>query len=314
MLSAVLSAPRRVALQPVVEPEPGPGQVRVRVEGCGVCGSDLPVWLGRPWFEYPREPGAPGHEAWGVIDAVGPDIGDLRVGDRVAGLTYRSYAEFDLADAAHVVRLPPALARAPFPGEPLACAINVIRRSGIEPGATVAIVGAGFLGLLLTQLAVAQGAWVIAISRRPLALDLAEASGARALQVGDDVVARVGSLTRDRMCDVVIEAAGAQETLDLAAQLVRVRGRLVIAGYHQDGTRTVNLQQWNWNGIDVINAHERDPAIYLEGLRVAVDQVAAGLLDPAPLYTHAFALDELDEAFAALERRPAGFMKAIVWC
>jgi 2-desacetyl-2-hydroxyethyl bacteriochlorophyllide A dehydrogenase len=326
MLSAIVSSPRRVELRPLPPPEPGPGQVRVRVEGCGVCGSDLPVWLGRPWFEYPREPGAPGHEAWGTVDAVGPRVpaagaaagplaGGISVGARVTGLTYRSYAEFDVADADALVPLPDKLRASPFPGEPLACAVNVIRRSAIEPGDSVAIVGVGFLGSLLVQLALARGAEVIAISRRALALELAESVGARVLQgERDDLVAAVGRMTSGHMCDVAIEAAGAQATLDLAAQLVRVRGRLVIAGYHQDGPRTVNMQHWNWNGIDVVNAHERDPAIYREGLEQAVAAVAAGTLDPEPLYTHAFALDELDEAFGALEQHPDSFMKALVWC
>jgi threonine dehydrogenase-like Zn-dependent dehydrogenase len=315
MLSAILSSPRRVRLEPLAPPEPGPNQVRVRITGCGVCGSDLPVWVGRPWFDYPRAPGSPGHEAWGVVDAVGPAVGDLRPGDRVAGLMYRSYAEFDVADSDAIVRLPDGLADAPFPGEPLACAINVVRRSGIEPGETVAVVGIGFLGSLVTQLAISEGASVIAISRRAAALARADAVGATSVSSQrQDVVSQVSRLTHSRLCDVVIEAGGAQETLDLAAQLVRVRGRLVIAGYHQDGLRTVNLQQWNWNGIDVINAHERDPTVYREGLELAVEAVACGRLDPAPLYSHAFALDELDDAFSALEQHPEGFMKALVWC
>lgn len=280
-----------------------------------MCGSDLPVWLGRPWFDYPREPGAPGHEGWGTVDAVGPDVDRVRVGDRVTGLTYHSYADYDVAGAGEVVVLPEELSHSPFPGEPLACAINVMRRSGIQPGDTVAVVGIGFFGSLLTQLAVARGASVIAISRRSFALKLAEAAGARALPAErDDVVSQVRAMTSDRMCDVAIEAAGAQATLDVAAQLVRVRGRLVIAGYHQDGPRTVNLQQWNWNGIDVINAHERDPAIYREGLELAVAEVASGRLDPSPLFTHAFGLEELSGAFGALEQHPEGFMKALVWC
>jgi len=313
--SAVVSSPRHVELQPTVVPEPGPGQVRVRIEGCGVCGSDLPVWLGRPWFDYPREPGAPGHEAWGVIDAVGPDADGLRAGDRVTGLTYHSYAEFDVAAAGEVVRLPEELSGSPFPGEPLACAINVMRRSGIQPGDAVAVVGVGFLGSLLTRLAVARGASVIAISRRSFALELAEAAGAQVISAErGDVAEQVSAATAGHMCDVAIEAAGAQATLDLTGQLVRVRGRLVIAGYHQDGPRTVNLQQWNWNGIDVINAHERDPAVYREGLELAVAEVAAGRLDPAPLFTHAFGLEELNGAFSTMEQHPGGFMKALVWC
>ncbi len=315
MLSAVLASPRQIQLRPVALPEPQPGQVRIRIDGCGVCGSDLPVWLGRPWFDYPRAPGAPGHEAWGTIDAVGAESGGLQVGDPVVCLTYRSYAEFDLADASTVVALPAGLTGAAFPGEPLACAMNIMRRSGIERDSTVAVVGIGFLGSLLTRLACARGAHVIAIGRRASSLELAQSAGAEPLLArGDDLPHRVNMLTHGQLCDVVIEAAGAQATLDLAAQLVRVRGRLVIAGYHQDGPRSVDMQQWNWNGIDVINAHERDLAAYHTGLELAVREVAAGRLDPGPLFTHEFGLDELSGAFRALEQHPDGFIKALVRC
>ncbi len=152
--------------------------MRVRIEGCGVCGSDLPVWTGRPWFDYPREPGSPGHEGWGTIEAIGPEVSDLRPGQRVTGLGYRSYASHDVFNAAELVVLPEALADQPFPGEALGCAINVFRRSQISDGQVVAVVGIGFLGALVTQLAVRAGARVIAVSRRPYALRVAQAMGA----------------------------------------------------------------------------------------------------------------------------------------
>jgi threonine dehydrogenase-like Zn-dependent dehydrogenase len=103
-----------------------------------------------------------------------------------------------------------------------------------------------------------------------------------------------------------------QETLDLAGRLTAERGRLVIAGYHQDGPRTVDLRLWNWRGLDVVNAHGRDPAAYVAGMRAAVEAVVEGRLDPAPLYTHRFPLDRVAEAFEAAARRPDGFLKALV--
>jgi threonine dehydrogenase-like Zn-dependent dehydrogenase len=72
------------------------------------------------------------------------------------------------------------------------------------------------------------------------------------------------------------------------------------------------MQLWNWRGLDVINAHERDPAMYVEGIREAVDAVSTGILDPAPLYTHTFPLDQLDQAFETMRARPDGFLKALV--
>jgi 2-desacetyl-2-hydroxyethyl bacteriochlorophyllide A dehydrogenase len=311
--ATVISGPGSVALEAVATPSPGPGEVLVEIEGCGICGSDLPVWEGRPWFEYPREPGAPGHEGWGRVAALGEGVRGLEVGRRVAAIAYRSDAEYDVAPAGAVVPLPDALDDVPFPGEPLGCAMNVARRSKLREGQAVAVVGTGFLGALLVQLAARAGARVIAISRRPFALDVARRMGAEeALALDGDSQARVEELTGGALCDRVIEVAGKQESLDLAGALTRVRGRLVIAGFHQDGPRQVDMQLWNWRGLYVTNAHERDPAMYVQGVREAAEAVATGRLDPSPLYTHRFPLDRIGDAFATAGERPDGFLKALV--
>lgn len=309
--------PAALVIEHVEIQPPGPGEVRVRLEGCGVCGSNLPVWEGRPWFNYPLSPGAPGHEGWGVVDAVGEGVEDVAVGDRVALLSYHAYAQYDMAPASAVVRLPDALKGRPFPGEALACVMNILQRSGIESGQTVAIVGIGFIGAALTALAARAGARVIAISRRPFALEMAERMGATTAIRLEDVasaIAEARAITGEDGCHCVIEAAGTQQTLDIASELTGVRARLVIAGYHQDGARRINLQQWNWRGLDVINAHERDPAVYRRGMEAAVALVAAGGFDPGPLWTHRFPLEEAAAAFRALAGRPAGFMKALIEC
>ena len=315
MRAAVLAAPREARVERVPVPEPGPGEVRVRLEGSGVCGSDLALWEGREWLDYPRELGAPGHEGWGRVDAVGEGVEGWRAGDRVTGLFSRAYAEMEVVPAAHLVRIPAALAGKPFPGEPLACGVNAFRRAGISAGTTVAVVGAGFQGALLVGLAAAAGARVVAVSRREYALKVAEAMGAKELvplrdrqQALDDVRALVGG----DLCDVVVEATGKQAPLDLAAELTRVRGRLVIAGYHQDGPRSVDMQLWNWRGLDVVNAHERDPRVYLDGIRQAAEWVAEGRLDPFPLLTHPFPLERLPDAFRMMAERPDGFLKAVI--
>jgi threonine dehydrogenase-like Zn-dependent dehydrogenase len=237
------------------------------------------------------------------------------VGDRVAALSYKSYAEYDIAEAEAVVPLPAALAGQPFPGEPLGCAMNIFRRSDIQAGQTVAIVGIGFLGAILTRLATNAGARVIAISRRPFSLDLARQFGAAETIPMEDhngIIERVKELTSGTFCDRVVEAVGKQWPLDLAAELVRERGKLIVAGYHQDGPRQVNMWLWNWRGIDVINAHERDPKVYADGIREAIKAVASGQLDPSPLYTHSYRLDQLGEALDATRDRPDGFLKALV--
>jgi threonine dehydrogenase-like Zn-dependent dehydrogenase len=315
MRAAYLAAPGRIGTCELRRPEPGPGQVRIRLEGCGVCASNLTPWAGPDWMKYPTEPGSLGHEGWGSIDALGDGVIGFQVGDRVAALSYKSYAEYDLADADAVVRLPDSLKGQPFPGEPLGCAMNIFHRSEIEAGQTVAVVGVGFLGAILTRLATDAGARVIAISRRPFSLDVGRAFGAAETIPMEDhngIIGQVKELTGGVFCDRVIEAVGKQWPLDLAGELTRERGRLIVAGYHQDGPRQVNMWLWNWRGLDVINAHERDPKIYMRGIREAVDAVASGRLDPRPLYTHSYPLGRLDEALNATRDRPEGFLKALV--
>jgi threonine dehydrogenase-like Zn-dependent dehydrogenase len=315
MRAAVIEAPGRVRVDEIFVREPAADEVLVRIQGCGVCASNLEIWSGQPWFEYPLSPGAPGHEAWGIIDKVGERVNNIQAGERVAMLSNNAYAEFDLAKEDAVIRIPDFLQDQDVPAEPLGCAMNIFSRSHIKPGENVAIVGIGFLGALLTQIASKIGANVIAIARRPFALQTASMMGAaHVIQITDQQAAarQVADLTDGKGCEVVIEATGKQQPLDLATELTCERGRLVIAGYHQDGSRQVNMQLWNWRGLDVINAHERDSKVYIDGMCRAITAVADGTITPSALYTHTFGLDELGKALEMTKTRPGGFMKALI--
>ncbi len=317
MRSATLLEPRRFEVDSMETPAPGEGEVLLKVRGCGVCGSDMGPWKGIQGLEYPMKPGAPGHEVFGTIQALGAGVAGLSVGDPVTALTYRAYSEYDLARAEDVVPLPPALAGRVVLGEPVACAVNVSHRAGVQEGDVVVLLGTGFLGALMLQLLRCSGApkpkRVFTVSRRRLAPEMADRLGVdESLTYEDDVHNRIGAVTGGEMADVVIEATGKQRPLDLGGELTRVRGRLIVAGYHQDGPRTVNMQLWNWRGIDVINAHERDPRIYKRGMEEGVRLLAEGGLDLEPLITHTFPLAEINRAFATSEERPEGFLKSVV--
>jgi threonine dehydrogenase-like Zn-dependent dehydrogenase len=272
--------------------DPLPGEVRVALEGCGVCGSNLPVWEGREWFTYPLQPGAPGHEGWGEVAAVGDGV-PLATGQRVAVLADGAFATEITVPAASVVPLPASLAGRDFPGEAVGAAWNVARRSRFAADQTVAVVGVGFLGAVVAALAAAAGARVLAVSRRPHSLDVARAMGAaEVVPLGDrwQVARTVAELTDGALCDVVVEAVGTQGPLDVAGDLTGTGGRLVIAGFHQDGLRTV----------------------VADGVRAGADAVVAGTVDLEPLLTHRFPLDRLGAALDAMVQRPDGFLKAVV--
>jgi threonine dehydrogenase-like Zn-dependent dehydrogenase len=315
MNAARIVAPGRAVIEDVPVPSPGSDQIRLRVQGCGVCASNLGPWNGLPWIRYPLEPGDGGHEAWGVVDAVGSDVHDFREGDRVAAISYRAYAEYDLAHRNGVVRVPPPLWETSFPGEAFGCAMNIFRRANVLPGSRVAVVGVGFLGALIVRLASAIGARVIAISRRESSLTLARAMGAEdVVPLGEtwEVVQAVQALTGGALCDRVFELVGKQQALDISGELTKTRGTLVIGGYHQDGNRSVNLQLWNWRGMDVINAHERELERYAEGVSLATRTIPALHVDPALLCTHSFPLERLGDALDATSSKAEGFVKAVI--
>ncbi len=315
-IAAVITKPGKVALQTFPMQNTGNQEVLVKVTGCGLCASSLPVWEGRDWFSYPLAPGAPGHEGWGVVEEIGEEVHGLLKGDLVAFLGSASFAQFAILPAAEVIKLPEELVDVPFPAEPLGCAVNIFRRSDIQPGQTVGIIGCGFLGLLLVQLCKTAGARVIALSRRPSSLEKAKANGADELIALEDhhrIIEEVKELTQGSFCDRVVECTGMEWPLNLAAELCKIRGVLVIAGYHQDGMRQLNVQLWNWRGLNVVNAHERDPWRYVEGIGLAAEYYLKGVMDHEELLSHAFPYTHLQEALNLQQAAPDGFTKAYIY-
>ncbi len=315
MKAVEIISPGSLILKNVPLPHPLAGEVRVKLEGCGVCASNIQLWEGREWFTYPVTHGSPGHEGWGVIDSIGEDVTRLQKGDRVALLSYNAFAEYDIARQEDVVVLPSFLNKKPFPGEPLGCAMNIFKRSDIKRGHTVAVIGTGFLGLLLIQLAKSVGASVIAVSQRAYSLEMAKQCGADYLICMDDhyrIIQQVKDLTEGSFCERVIEVTGKEWPLNLAIELVAERGRLIVAGFHQDGMRQINMQLLNWRGIDVINAHERDSKEYINGIKDAIAAIQKEVMNPFPLFTHRFSITETSQALNMVKQRPDGFIKALI--
>ena len=315
MIAAVLTKPKTINLQQVQLLPVKEDEVKIKVQGCGICSSSIPLWEGREWFSYPCEPGSPGHEGWGIVEAVGDDVKLVKPGDHVAFLSFHAYAEFDIAKENALVKLPEILYDQPFPGEPLGCAMNIFYRADISKDDTVAIIGSGFLGALLCQLVKHNDARVIAISKRDYSLSIAKQFGAdETISITNtwEVSNKIAEITNNKFCTRVIEATGKQEAVDIATEIVSEYGKIIIAGYHQDGLRQVNFQKWNWKAIDVINAHERDSRKYILGMEAAIEAVSQGILTPKPLFTNVLSIDELNDGFELTNTRPDGFMKAII--
>jgi threonine dehydrogenase-like Zn-dependent dehydrogenase len=314
MRASQLIAPHRSEVVDGLDPEPGPGEVLVRVNVCGVCASEL-----HPWADgvgaYPHRFG---HEPAGVVEAVGPGVAGFREGDRVTGLFNRAYADLCLAKAAEILPIPEGVADESALGEPLACLVNAQRRTRVELADRVALIGLGYMGLGLLQLLKLRG------PSRIVAIDVREETRERARQLGADetyhpadlppdfALTRFQDWQSDRGFDVVVEASGTQPGLDLAGTLVRAHGLLSILGYHQGGPRQVDVGMWNWKAIDVVNAHVRRRADLMESMRIGLELEAKGLIDLGSLVSHRYGLDEVDRAYADLRDKPPGFVKAVV--
>jgi 2-desacetyl-2-hydroxyethyl bacteriochlorophyllide A dehydrogenase len=263
--------PLRLVQRPV--PTPGPGEVRVRIEACGVCGSDL--FLQRGGFGRPL-PIVPGHEAAGRVDALGAGVSGLEPGQQVA-LAYivnhggtpsardgrpnagigveRMGVDVDGAFAEYVVR--PASSLVPVPREldPTVLAVltdavgtpyHALARVGkVQAGEVVLVLGIGGIGSNAVQIARHLGATVIAATRTPEKLALAGRLGATTLiRSGDDLAVRVREATDGQGPDVVVQCADSEVLDRLALELVRPGGRVIYVG--------VSVEPFSLRSSDII--------------------------------------------------------------
>ncbi|TFG95109.1 MAG: hypothetical protein E4H13_13850 [Calditrichales bacterium] len=168
--------------------------------------------------------------------------------------------------------------------------------------------------ILLQQIKHSGAARVIAIDIRDDMLELAKQLGADEVinPVKNDPVKKVHEITAGSGVDVSFEVGGSQGTLDLAASLCRMEGKLVIFGYHP-GSRTIqDLGFWNWMAFDIINAHFRDKNVILDGTRRGMAMLNAKKVTMKPLITHSFRLDQINAAFASAVEKPHGFVKSVI--
>jgi threonine dehydrogenase-like Zn-dependent dehydrogenase len=302
---ARLVAPRRSEIASEEVGSPDAGQVLVRIVACGVCASELHVWE-EPLPEYPV---ALGHEPVGTVEGIGRGVTRVATGDAVTGRFGPAFSDHVIVDEHVLVVVPPGLDLADSLGEPLGCVVEAHRRTPIGSGDSVAVVGAGYMGLLMLELLRIRGAGrVIAIDPRTDARSAAIELGAGEAFAPKDV--SIGN--RAGAFDVVIEASGTQAGLDTATRLVREHGVISVLGFHQGGRRTVDMEMWNWKSIDVVNAHVRRRDLLNEAMRRGLELIRRDRIHPARFVTHPFRLEDVDDAFEALAAKPAGFIKAVV--
>jgi len=313
MKTAILQGPREFAIAEQPMPQIGDDEVLVRVAYCGVCTSELDMWTGEAGNQvFPR---MPGHEVSGVVEAVGAQVTTFKPGDLVGvWITSCGFSEYVAVKSEYCLPagdVPLELALA----EPLACAVNTVELANISLSDDVVIIGAGFMGNLVQKLAQLQGPrHVIVADTRDDALERAKQLGAtHVVNVkNESLVEVVKKLTDGRGADISFEVTGVQAPLLLLGDVTRMSGKVAIVGYHQGGRREIPLAQWNWMAFQVINAHFREVATIMRGMRIGMRLLTSGRLNLDGLVTHRFPLAEINQAFAIAHAKPEGFVKSTV--
>jgi len=338
MRALVVHEPGRYAVEEIPEPAPGPGEVLVAVAAAGICGSDLELVDGRRPAAYVRYPVVPGHEWAGRVVRAGPgEPASLAPGDpvvaeglRACGVCARcaegrtnlcvaAYAETGfthqgaLADrlvvpARLVHRLPAHRPLEPAALlEPAACVANGLLEAGVpRPGSRVAVVGDGPLGLLaVLLLRTVSPVELLLVGARPArAAHGRDAGATRVVDAADQaVLAELGG-----RFDAVVEATNAPEGAASALRLLRRGGSAILLGISGAQRPTIDPDTLTLNQLRVHGVFAASRAAW----RWVVELYASGILDPAPLVTHWFGLEEAPLALAALAAPDGDAVKVLV--
>jgi L-iditol 2-dehydrogenase len=327
MRVAMYYANRDVRLEERPRPRIGPGEMLVRVEASGICGSDL-----MEWYRRDKVPVVLGHEIAGVVAEVGAGVERFAVGDRVVAThhvpcntcehcrrgnhtvceTLRrthfdpgGFAEYLRLEPIHVdrgvLRLPDgvSLEDATFV-EPLGCALRAQRRAGLEPARSVLVIGSGIAGLLHLQAARAAGATPIAaVDVRDSRLALAKRIGADAtILATDDVPARFRALNGGRLADLVIVCAGAAAAIEQGLRSVERGGTVILFAPTEPGaTIPISVNDLFFrNDITVTTSY----AASLPDLAEALELIRGRRVDVAAMITHRLGLAETGHGFGLL--------------
>jgi 2-desacetyl-2-hydroxyethyl bacteriochlorophyllide A dehydrogenase len=335
MKAAIFQGIGQVEVVEVPEPTPGPGEVLIQVQVCGICGSDVDAFRTGTY-----EPGVIiGHELAGDIVAVGKGVWGWSVGDRVTvngvwpcgrcrfcqhgrhslcedmqmtGITVPgAFAEFMVAPAGFLYRLPANVTyRQAALVDPMATALHGVRDSVLRPGDRVMVLGAGPIGLLTLACALAAGAESVAVTE----LGATRAEVARALgaahvwnPVRDNLFVRVDEWSGGRGPDVVFVCAGVPAAMEDAVTLVRKGGQIFVLGICEEPVAgdfmTVVL-----NELDI-----RGGYCGYEEYPMCLELISQGRIDAERIVSHVIPLDDIvTRGFEALTRPDTDAVKVLV--
>lgn len=339
MKAVLLKAIGEMEVVEMPDETPGPGEVVLRVEACSVCGSDLEGYHGQhPKMTLPR---VMGHEVASVVEAVGPGVTAVSVGDRVAGTgrkacgvceacrggrpegcanpggpgftAHGAYAERMVVLPGRLTPIPEVISdEAAAVAQPVGIANHAVSgRAVVQAGETILIQGCGPIGLAAMMLSKLRGARVIST-------DIVDYRVRRARELGadlalnthtEDMLGPIQDLTDGQGVDKVIECVGGDqdETLPQAVEAVKAGGLVVVVGSFAQNRATLPVIDFKFSEKAVIGSQGMP-----EGYEPVFELMESGKLDVNPLITHRFSLEEAHRGLQLMDEKAEDVMKVVL--
>ena len=288
-------------------------QVLIRITHCGLCqydGAYFKGLIGTPPLRL-------GHEPVGIVEAIGKNVKDVNMGERVTGLfaDLKSFSTYAVAEPHQLLRVPEHIKSEHALIEPLKCIVTIVRSAPPELGDNVLVMGSGFMGLLILAGLVGKApSSLIAVDILESRFQLAQEIGATHTLNGKDpdFLDKVQEITKGKGIDVVFEVTGSAVAAELAAKGLRPhRARYVLAGWYGKPEQYV-LRNWTTKGAVILTPHPKyslDPA---DDMRRAMDALERGVFPMHKLVTHSFSLDDIQNGFEIMVNASDGYIKGVV--
>ena len=316
--------------------EPKPGEVRVKVAYCGICGTDMHIYHGM-MDKRVNIPETIGHEMSGTVDAVGKGVTGFSVGDKITVRPLDNRAEMESDKGFSHIAKKLKFIGIDSPGamqeywnvpaftlhklkeetdlklaaliEPLAVACHDVRMGGLKEGETAVVLGGGPIGLLVAMVAKSKGAQVVISEVNPVRIALAHEMGLEAINpTKTDLVEYISQKTDGGLADVVFEVAGVQAALDVMTEVAGIRGRIVMVAIHGE-PKPVNLHRFFWKELKLIGARVYEEEDYEESIQLITDNkhpFESIITDVKPL-------EQIQQLFESIDSNPEG-MKYLIKC
>jgi len=304
MKAVVYHGIRDLRVEEVAEPKPGPGEAKIRVKYCGICGSDLHEYL---YGLYPQS--SFGHEACGEIIEVGREVKGFQVGDNVIAVQKGAYAEYLVCPQERMIKKPGNMSweRAAVV-EPLSVAAYAIEKGGIRPSDTILIAGAGPVGLTVLLGLKAVGVEKIYVT------DISETRRKKAKELGATLVlnplaekipAKIKELSVGKGVDVAVEAVGIEAALKDCLASVCYQGKVIVQGIFNERV-PVHMLGFVTRETTMIGTNSNN-------LSLAMSWIESKGIQPELIITKVIPLEQISaEGFEVLTRKDKKEIKILV--